>query len=278
MEFQNKLLTGLQGSGALTEQIIPTREEALSVTDLDGTVYVLKTYFEGKECNINDFEECVHAVETLADIHPSMVTGENLPFSDLLTEFEKHNRELKKVRSYLRQKSQKSNFEIYLQQNFERFYDIALETTEGLKSYGSKMYDYKENEKRPICHGDFWYHNLLMTSKGYALVNFEKCAVDHQVKDLYHFLRKLLEKNNWSIRLADTLINAYHQKNKLSVFDLIQMYYRFSYPEKFWKIANFYYNGQKVWIPDKTCEKLTAVLEAQAAKEEFLGSLSSLMH
>ena len=38
--------------------------------------------------------------------------------------------------------------------------------------------------------------------------------------------------------------------------NLTELYYRLAYPEKFWKIVNFYYNSRKVWIPEKNSEKL----------------------
>ena len=31
---------------------------------------------------------------------------------------------------------------------------------------------------------------------------------------------------------------------------------RFAYPEKFWKLANYYYTHYIVWIPKKNLEKL----------------------
>ena len=48
------------------------------------------------------------------------------------------------------------------------------------------------------------------------------------------------------------------------------MYHRFAYPEKFWKIVNFYYNAPKAWIPEKNLEKLEKVVSQEKAKMNFL--------
>ena len=48
------------------------------------------------------------------------------------------------------------------------------------------------------------------------------------------------------------------------------MYYRFLYPEKFWKIVNFYYNNGKAFIPWKTAEKLENILRQEAQKQDFI--------
>ena len=279
--FQNELLKNLKEQGkGYVEQIVPTKEGNLIVTDYERTNYFLKTYFEGRECNINDENERVEAVRFLADIHKNMFVREDVaeyPKTNIIAEFEKHNREMKKVKRFLRDRSQKNGFEIYLMQNFDLFYKKAIEVTENLKEYFTDLeQDYLE-AKKPICHGDFQYHNLLKTENGFALINFEKCVVDYPIRDLYYFLRKLLEKNNWSIELGEELIYAYNEVLPLGAYDMIQLYYRFAYPEKFWKIVNFYYNNRKVWVPDKVCEKLGKLIQAEEQRQKFLDNLSSML-
>ena len=48
------------------------------------------------------------------------------------------------------------------------------------------------------------------------------------------------------------------------------LYIRLSFPEKFWKLANQYYNGNKAWISDKMLEKLEMTVELNQKKREFL--------
>ena len=142
---------------------MPNKEGNLTVTDFDGTVYFLKTYFEGRECNINDEKERVEALRFLAGIHKDMHVPESTevyPKSNIISEFEKHNREMKKVKRFLRDKSQKNGFEIYLMQHYDEFYEKALEATENLKDFYSDLETEYIDMKGPVCHGDFQYHNL----------------------------------------------------------------------------------------------------------------------
>ena len=83
----------------------------------------------------------------------------------------------------------------------------------------------------------------------------------------------LLEKNNWDRKTAEVLLEAYDREKSLTEADRRQLYYRFAYPEKFWKIVNFYYNNGKAWIPAKNMEKLTKLLEQEEEREVFLKSL-----
>lgn len=270
--IQNKVLQHIKELGKVqTEELIPTKEGELTVKDYDGVSYILKTYCEGRECNIYDLTECMEAVKQLAMLHecmefpadtqwlPAAVTPEK--------EYEKHNRELKKVKKYLQQRSQKTWFEIRLLNTFDFFLNQALSVAEDWNSYQQSM---GERLTGSYCHGDYQYHNILRKGDGWFLINFEKCMPDSSVRDLYLLLRKLLEKSNWSISLGKDLLGAYEEVRPLSAIDRIDLYYRLAYPEKFWKIANFYYNSGKAWIPGRNQEKLEKLIDQEPTKQAFL--------
>lgn len=141
---QNRLLAYLQQfHDILVESILPNRDGKLFVKDHEGVMYILKTYMEGRECNINDREECLESVRMLAKLHSDMEfeseSAVMLPWMSCPVEensrryffspgmeYEKRNRELKKVRRYLKQRSQKTWFEICLQQHFDAFLEQAF--------------------------------------------------------------------------------------------------------------------------------------------------------
>ena len=52
--------------------------------------------------------------------------------------------------------------------------------------------------------------------------------------------------------------------------DYRQLYYRLAYPEKFWKIVNFYYNTGKAWIPGRNMEKIEKLFAQEREKQLFL--------
>ena len=271
-----RLLKHIKESGAVrVESILRTKEGEMIVYDQDRVAYIVKTYCEGRECNHRDQQECGQAVRTLANLHKvSDLSGYEIlqeqPVCHIEKEYEKHNRELKKVRRFLREKSQKTDFEIYLMKHYDYFLDIALQITEELQYYA---YEEDSYEFPIVCHGDYQYHNIIQTEAGTVLINFEKCVRDYPVRDLYLFLRKLLEKNNWSQTLGDMLLESYNRERPLTDRDYSQLYYRFAYPEKFWKIVNFYYNTGKAWIPDRNMEKIEKLFAQEREKQLFLENI-----
>jgi len=276
IKFQDFLLRHINDSGAVqAESILRTKEDELIVFDQDGVAYVVKSYYEGRECNYRDIEECRQAVATLAKLHGAADLSESgelqsQPVFRIDKEYEKHNRELKKVRKFLQEKSQKTDFEIYLMKHYDYFMNNALQIADELRYYA-----YEENsyEFTVVCHGDYQYHNILQTAAGNVLINFEKCVRDYPVRDLYLFLRKLLEKNNWSQTLGNLLLESYNKERSLTDRDYRQLYYRLAYPEKFWKIVNFYYNTGKAWIPGRNMEKIEKLFAQEHEKQLFLENI-----
>lgn len=274
IEVQDRLLKQIKLMGKVkVEAIVPARDGQLLVKDNDGKSYLLKTYFEGRECNIYDKTECSEAVRVLAMLHSCMEltaeTEDTQPVFSPEKEYDKHNRELKKVRRYLRQKSQKSWFEINLQHTFDYFLDQALEITREWQNY-SHMEGAPQPEGRVYCHGDYQYHNIIKCGHDWCIINFEKCMQDNPIRDLYLLLRKLLEKSNWSIPLGAELLEAYQSVMPISAYSWIDLYYRLAYPEKFWKIVNFYFNSGKAWIPERNLEKLEKLQSQEKEKQHFL--------
>lgn len=362
LRVQDRLLRTIAQKGLVeAEQLLPTKEGEFFVKDHDGISYILKTYREGRECNIREPEECLAAIRQLAKLHLSTQEGlisgpgeerrktsdgthgdqdsgslaakageslqgveavlekskrpseegwencpgavndteaqqedpvgggnaekeqedpastENtvrkeeqeaeLPPANVMAEYEKRNRELRRIRKFLLGRSQKTWFEISLLGCFDQFYDQAREAQEGWKAYQNAA---RREDRLAYCHGDYQYHNILLDQKNWYLINFERCIKDDPVRDLHLLLRKLLEKSGWSAQLGEKLLREYERIRPLSAISRIDLYYRLSYPEKFWKIANFYYNSGKAWIPGKNLEKLEKLLSQETEKKAFL--------
>lgn len=274
----DRLIQIKENGYAEIEEIIPNKEGAYFCTDYDRTNYIVKRYFGAKECNIREKGECLKAIRALGNLHKAMtgiVEGEPIEVDSLplLYEIEKRNTELGRVRKYLKSKGQKSEFERFLQKNFDYFYEKAVETMEQLKEEDTEHWCREIEEAQCYCHGDYQYHNILIDDAGCHIINFEKMTQDNPVKDVYLFTRKLLEKNNWDLTLGRELLHTYNEERNLQGEDLLQLKYRFLYPEKFWKIVNYYFNSSKSWISCKNTEKLEVILQ----QEEYKNALIQMM-
>ena len=278
LSMQQKILEEIEKNGFVNkEKILLSKEGEILVKDEEMNSYYLKEYREGKECNLKECQEISKALEKMALLHkamelPDVAVEETMPVSSFLEEIEKHTKELRKVKKYLKTKRQKDKFEYYLYQNFNLFLETAEYVLEETKKYNEVFKLDKIKNSGSFCHGDLQHHNINMIQEDVYFINFEKFVLDNPMRDLGLFLRKTMEKNNWSKELGMYLLESYQKEKKINEEEKIQLYYRLRYPEKFWKIVNFYYNTSKAWIPVKNMDKMQTLILAEEEKNKFLES------
>lgn len=56
------------------------------------------------------------------------------------------------------------------------------------------------------------------------------------------------------------MLEQYHKIQKISYEEWQNLKIRFAYPEKYWKLANYYFSHNKSWISAKNTEKLQKVI------------------
>lgn len=257
--------------------ILKTKEEQLFTTSEEGNSYFLKKWFAGKECDVHKEQDVLDAVKNLTHLHQHLCDVD-IPISegeDLRETFFRHNREMKKVRSFMRERVGKSDFELAFLKHFDGMYDSAEQALSLLKVSNYEQLRKRSLQTKRCIHGDYNYHNVLFTSEGVATTNFEHVERNIQVTDFYYFLRKVMEKNHWNITLGDKMINTYQKRRTFEEGELEYIAICLMYPEKFWKVANSYGRSRKVWLPAKNLEKLELVIQQSEEKKSFLKTIFS---
>jgi Ser/Thr protein kinase RdoA (MazF antagonist) len=314
--FEHKVKEHLFQHGfSNTDIFVKTVDDDIISEDSLGNQYIMKNWFWGEECNLKELSQIEASTANLARIHCILsnvdFTKEQLEYNisdDLIETFDRRNRELKRVKTYIREKRQKNEFEVSYLNYYETFYNQGLSASQSLKKsmYPSILAEAVNEQK--VCHGNYTYHNIIMLrskadaiSKAYvppgwinkqplsvnelsgnsgsmiATTNFEKAYIGLQISDLYQFVRKVMEKNDWDIMYGSNMIEAYDKVKPISKAELNILYLLLLYPEKFWKITNFYYNGKKSWVSGRNIQKLNSIGEQNSKKEMFLKKLESIL-
>ena len=279
--FLYDILKFLSENGFASETVVVTREgEAAAKDELNGTLYLLKNWYQGRECDVKNRDDILAAVKKLAQFHvlPKSCPNEIPDFlkadkSSLLLEYERHNRELNKVKNYIRNKNKKNQFELLFMRVYESYRTQALEVAEQLKRQLDNLDPELEEQMWGLCHGDYNQHNIILSQGEWTFLNFEQMVYDIMVRDLANFVRKILEKYNWNTGLGIDMITEYDKIRKLKQQELEQLYLRLAYPKKFWKIANHYSSSRKSWISGRDIEKLEKIIEQEPQRKQFLKML-----
>ncbi len=342
IEFEDKILNAL-AERIYVETYIRNVDGELVTESEEGVKYVIKTWHEGRECNVREPKEVCLAVRMLAWLHIELAklddikvivtdngniegniksvttdaeniegdikhtaTGaennegdikcavvsdsnvgedikdkfpgaENTKSNTVTTSFEphrepmsglflRHNRELKRVKTYIKARKTKSSIERLIINSFDMFYEQAVQAF-------SMSEEVSVDIPKAWTHGEFSHHNVILGPRVNVITEFSHLAKGIQIEDLYYFTRKILEKNKWDIRLANSMFDAYNSVRKVSEREWDYLYLLYLYPEKYWKQLNFYYNSNKVWIPEKNINKLQSIIGQKPTRDKFLENL-----
>ena len=281
LEFEEKVLKTVEECESLqVDQYMRNREGELISLAEDGTRFIVKDWFSDRECDIRDTREILSAIRQIAVLHKLL---RNIPAQEewnlksmisppLYSAMERHTRELKKARAFIRGKQRKNEFELCVIGNFSMFYEQAVEACEKMR----ELFDQEGGAlcgRYHVCHGELNQHHILMGRTYVAVTEFNKMHLGLQTEDLYYFMRKVMEKHDWDRRLGLSMLEAYERVLPLSDTDRACLYCLFLYPEKYWKQINFYYNANKAWVPARNAEKIRNLEKQQKGREEFLSCL-----
>ena len=252
------------------DRCVENKNDELVTYDRYGNPYVLREYFEGRECNPSSTFDLTRAAENLAVFH---VRGRNLYADEGRTyvykepgNFTRKTMEMKKIRSFISKRPVKNDFEQLYAEAFDMFYEQALKCQEMMNCCARTDLAGKIG----YCHGSYNYHSVLFCDGFTATVNFDRFHVGYQLVDLYQYIRKVMEKNNYNFDIAVELMEEYDRIVPLTDEDYRYIYILYSYPEKFRKISNRYMNSKKCWISPANMEKLKKVIRDEQEKQKFL--------
>ena len=271
LQKQQELLARLWEQGCLVDVYIPNKEESLISYDKDGIPYTLQQWFQGRECDARSREDVFSSVRTLAKIHKEMHLDLESDYMEtsLEDEYRRHNQELKKIRRFIRKKGPSCTFEKEYLKHVEWFLEQAETASELLESSSYQKLREEAKKKGNICHGEYNQHNVLITGQGNAVTGFSHWCYGIQTGDLYRFMRKILEKSNWNIQTGREMLNTYDRIRSISKEEIENLKIRFSYPDKFWKLSNYYYTHSKAWVSEKNTEKFQTLIRQKEKWERF---------
>lgn len=275
-QIQQVLAELEQEAGVAVDRVIPNKEGKLLTPDTDQTLYVVKEWNSGRECDLMNETEVLQAVRLLAAIHKGLRKVDTSSFKtedNLLEEYSRHTAELRRARSFVRRVRHKSDFELCMMESFPMFFEQAEEAMRQLIQW-EEVVESTPAAPAYLCHGEFSHHHILYDGDFAMVTDFMGMTKGVQVSDLYYFMRKAMEKQGFCCGLGKKMLEEYDTRLPLTPWDRRYLYIRFLYPEKYWKQINYYYNSNKAWIPARNTEKIKTLQEQEPERRTFLDFLS----
>ena len=259
-----KALAGLHNaSSGYTPNMV--RKSSFHLIQDDSLFYSEASETKSEQNDIEDFSRPGEQYYTKKDI----------PYREgLVSElFDKRITELKRTCKYLSRQKNPHGTELKLLELLPEYIkkcDNAMKLLN--RDIDERLYKSAYNEGH-IIHGSFTGHNIIFIKDSVAVTGFEKARIGSPVHDLYMFIKKAGEKNNWDKTLIKTLLDYYASVRPICSDEKNILMARLFFPEKFWKTVNMYFNGKKNWIPGRVDKKLEDVCRLQDAMEDTINSL-----
>ena len=263
------------------DQVQANKEgELVTIGDYE-TPYIIKDWPPGRECDPKNEEELLKSMRLLARVHRELrgvlrtegAERRRILGADRSEELEKHNREMKRARNFIRTRQKKGEFELLYLQCAETIFQNGADALELLKASGSEKLYQQAVDGEHLCHGEYVHHNILLQRQETALVNFSRFEINVQMNDVSQFLRKIMEKHNWNGGLAERMLTAYERERPLSGEERAYLAASLCYPEKAWKLVHHYYHTNKAWVPEKSAEKLQVFLAQNERRKKMVKEL-----
>lgn len=263
------------------DQVQANKEgELVTIGDYE-TPYIIKDWPPGRECDPKNEEELLKSMRLLARVHRELrgvlrtegAERRRILGADRSEELEKHNREMKRARNFIRTRQKKGEFELLYLQCAETIFQNGADALELLKASGSEKLYQQAVDGEHLCHGEYVHHNILLQRQETALVNFSRFEINVQMNDVSQFLRKIMEKHNWNGGLAERMLTAYERERPLSGEERAYLAASLCYPEKAWKLVHHYYHTNKAWVPEKSAEKLQVFLAQNESRKKMVKEL-----
>ena len=265
IQIEQQVLAALREQGFPAEQYVANQEGGWLSKDEYQHPHVVKDWFYGRECSARDERDSMEAVAILARLHLALqqipLTVE--PVTDLKNLWERHNREMAKVKKYVKARNGKNSLEKNIADTLPEYLEqgkMAVEWLEKSRAIPAMQ----------LCHGEYSYHNVLLENGDFAVIGFSAVHTGYRSEDLYYFIRKVMEKNHWSTRLGARMLETYNRIFPMGQGDWNLLYLLFLYPEKYWKQLNYYYNTRKSWISDRNRDKLMLIEQQKEGRKAFL--------
>lgn len=238
----------------------------------------LGEWVEGHICNYDNKDELQKAVLNLANMHVKsknfILSKEMKPriyWFSWINIFLARKNEILDFENRIKQKANKSKFDLFYMDNIKKQLEIASRSIDGLMN--SNYIDVMERhvKKLEFCHHDYANHNLIMgRNNNVFLIDFDYCILDSHLHDISSLIIRTMKNGKWNKEKFNNIIHEYSSVYPILDEELEVMKYFIMFPQDFWQIGLQKYWEQQPYEEEKYKDKITKYINDCDDKYKFL--------
>ncbi len=248
---------------------------------MDGVQYTVEDAVNAQPMEESRDENFLKGVEILGEMHQASrgfsCEQERTNLGILPKLYERRKNELMRIKKGIDKKSSYNPLDLMVKQNFSYYIEKTQEAVERLASSGYEQVVQRAKDEKVFCHNTFKGENIRCMENGDVHVTgFEECAYDIPLVDLVAYLRRYLKKTDGGIGTAEEMLHRYHEKRPLSKQDMNIMIGILTYPDKFMRLCNEYYNKRQVCISPAVRERMELCIVEKEKQDIFLAEMEKI--
>lgn len=248
-----------------------------SFFDIDGEFYTVENYFPFEEADLKDESCIIDSVKILAEFgnssvgFSSIIKKKNIDISII---YKKRLKELLKIKKDMDKKGKYTSFDIIILKNFNMIMDNINTAINIIDNSDYKNVMEKAQREKTLCHNSFKGKNIhLLENGGVIITGLNKCTYDASITDLADFLRRYMKNEDCNCEIANKIIEEYNNIRNVSKSDLKVVYGMITFPNKFLKLCNEYYNKRRVCISGAMLERFEKCVDDTKRSQDIIKNL-----
>lgn len=249
---------------------------------IDGRLYLLTPFVDGHECEFGDDGDAVRAAYALAAMHKAGKgfkyegSGDYAP-NDLGRISESLSKRYDEIiRMRRKAERERGAFDYIYLSCVDKFIAQAEESLDLIRGPEYQRLIEKTAREGGICHRDYSYQNIFIKGQTATITGFESCGQEIRIYDLVNLIRRKMRKCDWDITKASMLLEAYSGLEPLSRDEIVVMKAMLLFPQKFWRVANRYYNSRRSWAQRNFSGMLEEVIDEYDHHVRFMRQYDTL--
>lgn len=245
----------------------------------NGEIFFVTEWIEGRESNFKDLVDLEMALTALARMHrasqgfhPPAGTKLKSRHGKWTDRFRNRADELRQFKELALQKAMPTNFDRYYLKHVDREIEDCEKALHLLEDAGYHEIAKQAKKEGGFCHNDYVYHNVMINDEepNAYIIDFDYARHDLRVYDIARFMRRVIKKKEHQSDLLDIILTTYSSEYPLEPREYILLAAFIQFPQRFWRMADRYYNGKRNWSEKRFYRQLKRSVKRQRHQKKLV--------
>jgi spore coat protein I len=193
------------------------------ITEYNGQLFVLYSWVDGRDMNLDDPKDLALALQTLSKFHADSI-GYEPPNTAIISsklgkwpkQYESMKNRMLKIKELCTQNPNNTSYSTYIK-NVDPIIEICNKIISSIDTSAYNDLCNIEQKKSCLCHQDFGSGNVMLSKDTGIVIDLDSVTYDLPARDLRKIIGKRMMKfNDYSIKNIETILKFYETNIILS--------------------------------------------------------------